>query len=190
MRTKDESISPSGSTPARPTARRTPPNAFSPEYLADARDRDESLSASEAEFSGPWKLEPLPDRPGSVAVLRESESLAEGDVPEAVFREVENGVVCRVVLPLFEREPLFYLGEAPDPDGELPGGYPVIAVHGEEGPQVRGWLRRYNPKLVEALHAVEALNRAPAAHAAVIDAGGGGALEQIGRALAALRKES
>ena len=71
----------------------------------------------------------------------------------------------------------------------MPGGYPVIAIHGEEGPQVRGWLRRFNPRLVLALHVVEGLNRAPAAHAAVLDAAGAGALEQVGRALAALRKE-
>ena len=95
MRPKDESTSPSGRTPARPTTRRTPPNAFSPEYLADARERDEALTASEAEFSGPWKLEPLPDRPGSVAVVRESENLVEGDVPEAVFRDEEAGRAVR-----------------------------------------------------------------------------------------------
>ncbi len=189
MRPKDESTSPSGRTPARPTTRRVPPNAFSPEYLADARERDEALTASEAEFSGPWKLEPLPDRPGSVAVVRESESVEEGDIPEAVFRDEEGAVLCGVALPLFEREPLFYLGETPDPDGDLPGGYPVISTYGEQGPQVRGWLRRFNPRLVLALHVVEGLNRSPAAHAAVLDAAGAGALEQVGRALAALRKE-
>jgi hypothetical protein len=194
MRPKDQCI-PSGRTPTRPPhgpsgseGPPTPPNAFSVDYLAEVRDRDESLTAAEAEFAGPWKLEPLPGHPGAVAVLRESESLAEGDEPEAVWLDDERGVICTVVLPLIEREPLFYLDEEADPSGPLPGGYPVIVVHGEEGPQARGWLRRYNPELVRALNTVEALNRAPAAHAAVLEAAGGGALERIGRELAARRR--
>ena len=189
MRTKDECTSPSGSTPARPSDRRTPPNAFSPEFLADARAREESLTTAEAEFSGPWKLEPLPGHPGWVAVLREWESLEEGDVPEAVFREEETAVFCKVALPAIERERLYHLRGSASPDGELPDGYPVVAVHGEKGPQVRGYLRHYNPAIVEALHIVEALNRSPAALAELLDAAGGGALEQVGRALAARRKE-
>ena len=123
-----------------------------------------------------------------MAVLRESESLAEGDVPEAVFREEETGVICRVVLPLIEREPLEHLAEDPAAEPQLPGGYPMVAIHGEEGPQVRGLLRHYNSRLVEAIHVVEGLNRHPAGHAAVLDAAGGGALEQVGRALATLRR--
>ena len=66
MRSREESTSPS---------RHTPPNAFSAEFLADAREREESLTTAEAEFSGPWKLEPLPGHPGWTAVLREWERL-------------------------------------------------------------------------------------------------------------------
>jgi hypothetical protein len=192
MRHQDQCISPSrrtsGSTPAGPATPPTPPNAFSPEYLAEVRERDGSLTAAEAEYAGPWKLEPLPGHPGAVAVLRECESLAEGDGPEAVWVEEETGAVCAAVLPSVEREPLYHLEEAADPAGLLPGGYPVITIHGEEGPQVRGWLRRYHPGIVRALGTAESLNRAPAALAAVLDAGGGGALERIGRELAARRR--
>jgi hypothetical protein len=188
MRSVEESTSSSSRTPSRPSTRRTPPNAFSPEFLADAREREESLTTAEAEFSGPWKLEPLPGHPGWTAVLREWESLADGDVPEAVFREEETAVICRVVLPLIEREPLEHLAEDAAAEPQLPGGFPIIAMHGEEGPQVRGVLRRFNLRLVEAIHVVEGLNRNPAGHAAVLDAAGGGALEQVGRALVALRK--
>jgi hypothetical protein len=192
MRSVEESTSPSGRPPSQPPTRRTPPNAFSPEFLADARERDESLTTAEAEFSGPWKLEPLPGHPGWTGVLREWESLAEGDIPEAVFREEETGVICRVVLPLLEREPLEHLAKdpaAPAADSELPGGYPMVAMHGEEGPQVRGLLRRYNLRLAAAIHLVEGLHRSPAALAALLDAAGGEALEQVGRALVALRQE-
>jgi len=179
---------PSASWPQRFRGPPTPPNAFSPDYLAEVRDRDDSLTTAEAEFAGPWKLEPLPGHPGAVAVLRECESLAEGDEPEAVWVEEETAAVCAAILPAVEREPLYHLEEAADPGGLLPGGFPVITIHGEEGPQVRGWLRRYHPGIVRALGTVESLNRAPAALAAVLDAGGGGALERIGRELAARRR--
>jgi len=183
MRHQDKS-NPSGRTPARPT----PPNAFSPDYLVDLRDRNESLTASEAALAGPWKLEPLPGHPGAVAVLRECESLAEGDEPEAVFVEEETGAVCAAILPAVEREPLYHLEEEADPDGLIPGGFPIVTIHGEQGPRVRGWLRRYHPGIVLALGTVELLNRSPAAHAAVLEAGGGGALERIGRELASRRR--
>ncbi len=147
------------------------------------------MTASEAEAAGPWKVEPLPGHPGALAVLRACEFLAEGDTPEAVFVEEETAIACAAALPGSEREPLFHLEQAADPDGLLPGGFPVVATWGEEGPVVRGWLRRYNPSLVRDLHTVESLNRAPAALAAVLEAGGGGALERIGRELAARQRD-
>jgi hypothetical protein len=45
-------------------------NAFSPSYLEFLRERDDSLTAAEAELAGPWKIEPVPGRPGAVAILR------------------------------------------------------------------------------------------------------------------------
>ena len=53
---------------------------------------------------------------------------------------------------------------------------------------MRGWFRRYHPEIVRDIGAVELLNRAPAAHAAVLEVAGGGALERIGRELAARRR--
>jgi hypothetical protein len=188
MRHHEDKSIPSGRTPARPTSRSTPPNAFSPEFLADVRDLDESLTAAEAEFAGPWKLEPLPGHPGAVAVLRECESLAEGDKPEAIFLEEETGRMCVALLPLVEREPPLHLQEDAHEGGLIPGGFPVTAIHGEEGPRVRGWFRRYHLGIVQAMGTAELLNRSPAAHAAVLEAGGGGALERIGRELAARRR--
>ena len=187
MRTEDKCI-PSGSTPTPPPSRPTPPNAFAPAFLADARGRDESLTASEAEYAGPWKLEPVPGHPGAVAVLRECESLAEGDEPEAVFLEEETGQICAAVLPGVEREPPYHLGGDRDCDGPMGCGFPMVTTHGEQGPRVRGWLRRYHPGIVQAIATAELLNRSPAAHAALLAAAGGGALERIGRELAARRR--
>ena len=154
MRTVDQSI-PSGRTPARPSAPSTPPNAFSSEFLADVRGQDESLTASEAELAGPWKLEPLPGHPGAVAVLRVCESLAEGDEPEAVFLEEETARICVAILPGVEREPLYHLAEEGDEGGLMPGGFPMVGTFGEQGPRVRGWFRRYHPEIVRDIGAVE-----------------------------------
>ena len=147
MRHQDQCI-PSGSTPARPSPAVHPSRTRSPaEYLADVRDRDESLTAAEAEFAGPWKLEPLPGHPGAVAVLRECESLAEGDEPEAVFLEEETaadlhrrpaGGRARAALP-----PGGGRRRGRPDAGRLPDGRRSI---GEQGPRVRGWLRRYHPE--------------------------------------------
>src|SRR3954469_10524057 len=48
-------------------------NAFSSAYLSYLREQDEVLTAAEAELAGPWKIEPVPGKPGAVAVLREWE---------------------------------------------------------------------------------------------------------------------
>jgi hypothetical protein len=37
-------------------------NAFSPSYLELLRERDDSITAAEAELSGLWKIEPVPGR--------------------------------------------------------------------------------------------------------------------------------
>src|SRR5436305_14761573 len=65
-------------------------NAFSPAYLARLRERDDSLTAAEAELAGPWKIEPVPGRPGAVAILRIWEDLAVGDPPVGVLWHLET----------------------------------------------------------------------------------------------------
>lgn len=165
----------------------TPSNAFNPTFLEQLQENGEPLTAAEADLAGPWKREPIPGHPGAVAVLRVWEELEQGDVPQAVFRHVETAILVAALLPLVDREPLFHLSEVPDPDPDipLPGGYPVLATFGEQGPAVCGWLPRYQPEIVTALHLLEALLRAPLGLAEVLGAAGPGALTQVGRVLAA-----
>ncbi len=55
----------------------------------------------------------------------------------------------------------------------------------EDGePLVCGWLARYQPEIVTALHHLEGLARVPQGLAEVLRAAGPGALAQIGRILA------
>jgi hypothetical protein len=43
-----------------------------------------------------------------------------------------------------------------------------VAVYGEQGPQVAGWLDRYEPRWAEGLHLLEAIVRSPWALAAAL----------------------
>ncbi len=55
--------------------------------------------------------------------------------------------------------------------------------------RVCGWLRRFNPQVVEALHVAEGLVRTPRSLAEVNLAAGGGALDQVGRYLAEQQRD-
>src|SRR5947199_9176597 len=78
-------------------------NACSPTYLARLRERDDSLTAAEAELAGPWKIEPVPGRPGAVAILRVCEDLAIGDPSVAVLWHLETAQLLSVLLPAIDR---------------------------------------------------------------------------------------
>src|SRR4051794_18500296 len=105
-----------------PSTSRPLDSVFSPAFLARLRERDESLTAGEADLAGPWKHESVPGRPGAVAVLRVWED-PERDVPEGVFWHPETARLLALALPLLGREPLFHLSET-----ETPEGFAVAAV--------------------------------------------------------------
>src|SRR5882724_9377603 len=151
-------------------------NAFTPVYLAYLREHEEVLTASEAEMAGPWKTEPVAGKPGAVAVLRVWEELHAGDRPVAVWWHPETAQILTLLLPALDREPLFHLVEE-----ETADGYPVLAVYGEQGSQVAGWLDRYDPRWAEGLHLLEAIVRSPLALATLLAVAGPGAEEQVGR---------
>jgi hypothetical protein len=157
----------------------SPENLFSPDFFALLRERDEVLTASEAEYAGPWKCEPVAGQPGAVAVLRDWESVDHQDVPEAVVWHDETALLLTAILPALDREPLFHLSEV-----EAPEGYPLSAVYGEQGVQVAGWLRRFKPEVVQELHLLECVLRSPAALAALLEAAGCTAVEQAGQIVA------
>jgi len=160
------------------TSPSTPPldNAFAPDYLACLREQEEVLTAAEAELAGPWKAEPVPGKPGAVAVLRVWEELAAGDRPFAVWWHPETARLLTLLLPALDREPLFHLVE-----DETADGYAVLAVYGEQGSQIAGWIDRYDPRWAEGLHLLEAIVRSPLALATLLAAAGPGAEEQVGR---------
>jgi hypothetical protein len=152
-----------------------PPNAFQPDSLATLTQRDGPITAGEAEFSGPWRVEATG---GRYAVLKSWEESAAGDAPFAVMEHPETASLLSAILPSFGREPLFHL----DPDGDA-SGFRILATFGEQGPQEVGRLAKYETGVLEALNAAEYLARNPAALATVLLASGPWAILEIGRIL-------
>jgi hypothetical protein len=158
MRTEQNGIRPS-----------RPRHVFTPEYLAWLAERDEPHTAVEADFAGPWHLEPHPQ--GGWAVLREGESLDRGSIPTALFTRKEAAELIAAVLPGTGRRLRYRLAHDPAPQG-----FPVLL----DG-QIAGYSRHFNEDLLAALNAVDALMAAPRDFAWLLDAMGGLALEHLDR---------
>ena len=152
------------------------PNAFQPAFLATLTRQDGTLTSGEAEFSGPWQVEPLG---GRYAVLKSWEGTAEGDEPFAVMKHPETAALLSAILPAFGREPLYHL----DPNVDSEDGFRILATYGEQGPREVGRLAKYEAGVIQALHVTEYLARNPRALATVLLASGPWAVLEIGRIL-------
>jgi hypothetical protein len=146
-----------------------PSNAFTPEFLSRLTQRDEPLTAAQADAAGPWIVVEIPS-PGW-AVLRRGESLAAGDRPTAVFRHRERALLAAAVLPGTGSDRLFRLRRELEPEG-----YAV-----ESGGEVVGYLKHFDPDLLSALQTAEALARLPESLAQFLHGSGAVALERAGR---------
>jgi hypothetical protein len=142
-----------------------PSNAFVEDYLALLNERDEPLTAAEADYAGPWSVEAR--QQGGHAVLRPAE-----DVPYAAFDSVEIAQLAAAVLPGTGREKRYRLGK-----DENPGrGFPVY-----RSGELAGHLRLFDEELVAALNVLDALLSSPYDFAWLLEAAGGLALQHVGR---------
>jgi hypothetical protein len=153
-----------GTTPVLPA-----PNAFTPEFLELLSDRDEPVTAAEADTAGPWHLEQYPEA-GGWAVLWQGANLP-GSQPVATFAKQDAARLAAAVLPSTGRRSRYRLGKDPV---EL--GYPVF-----DEDQVVGYFERFNEDLLVALNVVDALVSSPASLAWLLDAAGGLALANAGK---------
>jgi hypothetical protein len=87
-----------------------PPNAFAAEYLELLAERDEPVTAAEADVAGPWHLEAHPS--SGWAVLRQGESL-ESSQPVAIFSKKDAARLAAAVLPSTGRRSRYRLGKDP-----------------------------------------------------------------------------
>lgn len=140
-------------------------NAFTEDYLALLNERDEPLTAAEADYAGPWSVDDLPQ--GGHTVHR-----AGADRPYAVFSRVEMAQVAAAVLPGTGREKRYRLGR----DEEPGRGYPIL----RSGETV-GYVDLFDEDLVVALNVIDALLSSPNDFAWILEAAGGLALQHVGR---------
>ena len=163
----------SNGSSTRPSSSLTVPSRiFAEEFLAYLAAQDEPVTAAEAEAAGPRHLEPDPQ--GGWAVLREGESLAAGDVPEATFLSRELAEIAAGVLPGLARRLRFHIGDDP-----CERGYPIFF----DGAVV-GHARIFHQELAAAMTVVDGLLASPLDFGWVLLALGGVAAERVERIVA------
>jgi hypothetical protein len=148
-------------------------NAFRRSFLSRIAERDEPLTAGEADVAGPWRVEDLPG--GLFGLYRLGESLDRGFQPTAVFRDRSFALLAAAVLPGTGREAAFRLQKEAGPEGFL--------VETGNGGEPVGHLALFDESLIDALHVVESLTRSPEALANLLEAAGPLALEHAGTIL-------
>lgn len=154
----------------------TSPNAFRRSFLRRISERDEPSTGGEADVAGPWWIEELPG--GLFGLFRLGESHGRGFEPAAVFRDRSIALLAAAVLPGTGRDAAFRLHKDAGPEGfTLETG-----VCGEGGEPV-GHLALFDESLIDALHVVETLVRAPESLANLLEAAGPIALERAGAIL-------
>jgi hypothetical protein len=150
-------------------------NAFRRTFLRGLDERDEPVSAGEADYDGPWAVLPLrrQDTDG-FGVFRQHER-PPGDRPEAWFRRREHALLAVAMLPALARDPHFRLAN----EGEAEG----FAVR-QAGEPV-GYFTIFNEPLANAMHVGECLLRSPWALASLLLALGTNAFRLVGSILVA-----
>lgn len=165
MQGSDESNTPS--FPEVPTSR----NAFTTQFLKRIGERDEPVTAGEADMAGPWSVEEIPG--AGFGLYRLGEGRARQFQPFAVFRSAFLARLAAAILPGTGRDPAFRLRTEADR-----GGFAV-----ESGREVVGHLALFDERVIDALHAVESVVRSPEALADLLEAAGAIALERAGAIL-------
>jgi hypothetical protein len=165
------------------------PNAFTPSFLGRLAERDEPLTAGEADVAGPWRIEPIVWNGGhGFGLFRVGESLARGFAPTAVFPSRWLALLMAGILPGTGRDPLLLLSKQPDAQG----AYPVALAGGndgggdDDGPGDRGlvgFLQLFDEKAIDAVNVLLHLLRSPESLAFVLEAAGGVTLERCGAIL-------
>jgi hypothetical protein len=166
MHSYDDSNS---STPSAPS------NAFRRRFLRRLDERDEPITAHEADTAGPWSVEPVPGR--GFGLFRAGEHPSRGSRPTVIFPDRWLALLAAAALPGTGRDPLFRLSSEPDPGGQ---GYALLLDDGT----VVGHSEQFDEVLVEAVGLAAGLVRSPASLAFLLEAAGAVALKRCGAILA------
>jgi hypothetical protein len=144
-------------------------NAFSPFFLHRIGERDEPVTAGEADVAGPWHVEELPG--GGQGLYRLGESRERGFEPYAVFRSRSHALLAAAVLPGTGRDPAYRLQKEAGSQG--------FAIETPDG-EVVGHCALFDENLIAALALGDGLLRLPESLAGLLEAAGAVALERAG----------
>ncbi len=150
-------------------------NAFAPVFLHTFGQRDEPLSAAEADLAGPWEVRRSrsPHAQAPYSVWRQGERAAWGDRPAGEFADESTAVLACALRPHFGVDPLHLLGGR-----RQARGFPLT-----RGGEPSGWIELFEEGWVAGLNLLERVVRSPEALALVMEAAGPLALERAGRIL-------
>lgn len=151
--------------------RTEPLNAFTQDYLDAVHQQDEPSTSREAETSGPFTIV---EQSGMLALYRAWESAEGGDLPLALFHHRETALLFQALWPALGRS---FLRLHPDRTGQ---GYPL-----EDGGQIVGSLRSFDPEAVLGGNFLSFLTRTPHSLALLVEAAGPTAQRHVGRLLGA-----
>ena len=157
-----------------PSAHPTPSNAFRRRFLRRFDERDEPVTALEADMSGPWSVEPVSGE--GFGLFRAGEHFSRGFRPAAVFPDRSLALLAAAVLPGTGREPLLSLDGHPDP------GVGAYALRLDDGTVV-GQAEQFDEALVDALNVAVSLVRSPLSLAFLLEAAGPTAAARCGAIL-------
>ncbi len=127
-----------------------PVTAFSPEYLAALRERDEPATAAEPDVIGPWKIW---ERDGMFHIFREWERFEAGHQPVASFKLREDAFLFAAALRACARPMIFRIQSQGPP---TPEGYRV-----ERDGELVGYLKTDRAELLVVAHAMSNVMRSP-----------------------------
>jgi hypothetical protein len=151
-----------------------PPSIFTASFLArltSGEPPEETAEAvSEAEFAGPWTIDP---HENGWAVL------AEGEPPALLVQAADTARLGAAVLPGLGRPTFFQLGEQREA-----AGYPLFGSDG----RALGHCSLFNPALPAAMHTLECIRRDPWSLAQFLAACRDAGLARAGRLLAIMEQ--
>ena len=157
-----------------PSVPQPPSNAFSPVFLRRFDERDEPITAAEADMAGPWSVEPVSG--SGFGLFRAGEHPSRGFRPVVVFADRWLALLAAAVLPGTGREPLLFLAIDPDPGGQ---GY---AIRLDDGTVV-GHAEQFEEPLIDSINTLVGVVRLPVSLAFELEAAGAVTLERSGAIL-------
>jgi hypothetical protein len=151
----------------------TPPvTAFSPEYLAALRERDEPVTSADPDIVGPWRIW---EREDMFHIFRDWERFETGHEPVASFKHREDALLFTAALRACARPMIFRIQ---NPGPIAPEGYRV-----ERDGEFVGHLKTDRAELLAVAHALSKVAHSPVDLALLFELAGSEVQEMAGEIL-------